>query len=199
MLEAAADGLAVDGHKRASGGGGQRVDPGGEAGLERLRIQACKHAAEGVVGGDARGQLEEAGKPREFGAAKKRHLDPAIGPADDRTNGDHQHVGEPMHAVFGPRIRKVCKKAQDSASRLAFHAAAPFDRSTSKPTGPGKLHDRHHPMPPPLAQANAIQNIHAIALGGEACSTKVGGIMLRGGVFVAREWIAGGWRSSIGG
>jgi len=104
-IQAAAEGLAVDGHQAARGGGGQVGDPLHEAPLEGRRVHGREDPAERVVRGNATRQIQEGLEPGLLAVAELLDLHPAVGPTDDRRNGDGQDVAEgvffrPVH----PRV-----------------------------------------------------------------------------------------------
>ena len=67
VLEAAAQALAVDGHQLAGGELHQVLHPLHEAVFKSLRLQFGKNVAEGVVGGNAVGQLQKGPQPGQLG------------------------------------------------------------------------------------------------------------------------------------
>ena len=72
-----------------------RLHPGQEATLELLRIQAGKHAPEGIV----RGEVEERLQPGPFARAELRHVHPAVGATDDGADGNNDDTQQGV--VFG--------------------------------------------------------------------------------------------------
>ncbi len=118
-VQAAADRLAVDGDQPAGRGGGQVGDPLHEALLEGHRVQRREDPAEGVVRGDAVGQVQEGLEPLPLAAAELGHLHPAVGPADDGADGDGQDVAQSCASWFdsceGPSVRQM--RAADPAGR----------------------------------------------------------------------------------
>ena len=71
---------------------GQALGPGDEAILQLHRVQPGEDIAEGVVGWNAVGQLQEALKPGQFALAEKLNMDPGIGAADGGADGDGRNV-----------------------------------------------------------------------------------------------------------
>ena len=87
----AAQGLAVDRHlaRHQVGHGGH---PTPEAGLELHGVDQGEEAAEGVVGGDAVGQLQEAAQPLQLGVAEALDGHPVVRTAQDSTQGHRNHI-----------------------------------------------------------------------------------------------------------
>ena len=94
-VAASARGLAVDGHD-AGDLAGERPTPRGEPGREGLRIQLPQDPREGVVRGDAVGQLQKGREPRLPGETVGRELGVVIGTAQRREERNGEHVGERM-------------------------------------------------------------------------------------------------------
>src|SRR5262249_61329096 len=67
-----------------------------EARRERLTVEGREHPVEGVVAGDAVGQLQEPLEPVVPGVAESLDLLETVGPADHRTEGDGEDVVEPV-------------------------------------------------------------------------------------------------------
>lgn len=86
--------LAVNGDDLAFGKFSDALNPIEEALLEGVWINPGEHVADGVVRGNAVGQLQEALEPVVLGAAKLFDADEGIGPADDRTDGQGEDVFE---------------------------------------------------------------------------------------------------------
>ncbi len=72
--------------------------PGDKAVLKLGRVNAGKYPTKGVVGGNPVGQSKKRLEPRLFEAAKFGHRDPAIGPADDRRERNHDDIEQRMVA-----------------------------------------------------------------------------------------------------
>ncbi|MDF3017050.1 MAG: hypothetical protein K0R44_2275, partial [Thermomicrobiales bacterium] len=85
LAEGAAQGFAIDRHDLAVEGLGKGLSPGGEAGLEGVRIDQHEDPPEGVVRGNAVGQGQEGPQPTHLGAAVERDVVPALGARDHRT------------------------------------------------------------------------------------------------------------------
>jgi hypothetical protein len=122
VLEAAADGLAVDGHQPPARRPRDGRDPGGEPPLERVGVQAGEDAAERVVGGDAVGQVQEGAEPRQLAAAELLDLRPPVGAADHAADGEHEDVVQLVDHVTRPRVGHVAEEAQNTPGRSAVHA-----------------------------------------------------------------------------
>ncbi len=85
--------------------------PPGEARRELVPVQRREHPVERVVAGDAVGQRQERLEPVHAGVAEPLDLLEAVGPADDRAQGDDKDVVEsvplgPIHTRVG-QIGKV--------------------------------------------------------------------------------------------
>ena len=91
-VEGAAQRLAVDGDDLALGGLVQRLDPAEEAPLELLGVEPLEEAAEGVMRGDAVGQVQEGAQPGELGVAEVLDVIPGVGPGDDGADGDGDDI-----------------------------------------------------------------------------------------------------------
>ena len=89
---AAAQGLAVQGDDFARQRAAQALGPGAEGFGELLRVEHGKDASEGVVAGDAVGQLQEFAQPMLLGLAELLHLHEALGPAQQRADGEQKDV-----------------------------------------------------------------------------------------------------------
>ena len=119
--------LAVDGHRPQTGRGTQPSRPPAEAGRERRAVQGGQHPVERVVAGDAVGQLQEPPQPVELGLAEPLDLFETVRPGDDRADGDHQNVGEPV--FFGPihpRVGQVGERIDERDLRPAHDRNAPW-------------------------------------------------------------------------
>ena len=101
----AALGLTVDGDRVSSGGSafymGQYRSfhhfrhPGGEALLKGQRVEQAEDPSEGVVRGDAAGQLEEGLEPsRSWSGLKLRPCTQSSAPAEDGAGGDENDLVE---------------------------------------------------------------------------------------------------------
>ena len=99
--------LAIDGHDLARQHLTNRGHPGPKALLERPRRQQREDPPEGVVGGDAVGQLQELSKPRLLGAPERRDTHPVVRAADHRRDRDHHHVDQLVAALA--RVARVLK------------------------------------------------------------------------------------------
>src|SRR6266542_2726337 len=93
-LGTAAGGLAVDGNGLEPAGRAQGRHPAAEAGSELAGVQGGEDAAEGVVGGDAVGQGQEAPEPVVLGMAEGLDVGPGLGPADDGAQGEDEDVAQ---------------------------------------------------------------------------------------------------------
>ena len=104
---------------------GDAGHPGGEAPLERVGAQRREDAAEGVVAGDAAGQVQEGAEPRQLAAGEHLDLGPPAGAADDGTDGQDDDVVQLVDYVGGPRVGQAQEEAQHTPGRLDVHAQAP--------------------------------------------------------------------------
>ena len=119
-----AQGLAVDGDVLEIQGPGDLGHPGGEAGLEPFRVECGEEAAEGVVGGDAVGQAEEAFEPVVFGGAVLVDIDPGVGPANDGTDGEGDDVEQVVQAgTLQAGVGQSPEMGQQRAELSCGHAA----------------------------------------------------------------------------
>jgi hypothetical protein len=124
-LEAAANRLAVDGHQPPDRQFDHRRHPRQEAAFKGVGVQQREDSAEGVMRRNAALEVQEGREPLEFALAPELHLHPAVGPADDRHDCDHQQVVQFMNGVVAPRVRQVRKKAQKTTARTGVHAKLP--------------------------------------------------------------------------
>jgi hypothetical protein len=90
----AAQRLAIDGDRGAGGQLAHRRHPGAKAALDLRRVERGKDAAAGVGRGNPMRQGQKGAEPVVFGLAKGLDLDPRIGSADDRAQGDGHDVQE---------------------------------------------------------------------------------------------------------
>ena len=126
MLEAVAKALAIDGHELAAGELDHRGHPLLEAAIEGPGVQATEDIAEGVVGGDAVGQVQEGLQPGEPGPAILGHGGPAVGPTDHREEGDGEEIDQFVAAVGASGVGHCFEGAGNLRGRLGVHAKAPF-------------------------------------------------------------------------
>jgi hypothetical protein len=91
-VEGASKGLAVDGDDLPLGRLVQRLDPAQEALLELVGVEPLEEAAEGVMRGDAVGQVQEGLEPVVLGVAEVLDVVPGVGPGDDGADGDGDDV-----------------------------------------------------------------------------------------------------------
>jgi hypothetical protein len=81
--------LAVDGHDRpidiggGRGGRPERLQPGGESGLEGLGAEGHQDASEDILAGDAVGQVERAGEEVRLGGGPNGDGGRAAGAGED--------------------------------------------------------------------------------------------------------------------
>ena len=101
----AAQRLAVDGDNLGGKCLPQAARPVGETLRKLPRIEQGKDTSEGIMTGDAIGQLEKARQPGAFGFSEALKLDKVLRPAEQRADGDHQAVVEAMRlGALQPRI-----------------------------------------------------------------------------------------------
>ena len=142
MLEAVAKALAIDGHELAAGELDHRGHPLLEAAFEGLGVQAAKDIAEGVVGGDAMGQVQEGPQPGELGPAILWHCGPAVGPGHHREQGDGEAIDQPVAAIGASGVEHCFIKGEGNLrGRLGVHAKAPF-QSQGSSVSSAKLRNR---------------------------------------------------------
>ncbi|CAM3901610.1 hypothetical protein POHY109586_24440 [Polaromonas hydrogenivorans] len=91
----AAHALAINGH-HALDLAGNALQPVDAYFLQRLRVNELEHPAKRVVRGNAIGQLQKRGEPFLLCLAKLHHVNPVIGPADNRAQRNHQNVHQFM-------------------------------------------------------------------------------------------------------
>jgi hypothetical protein len=73
-----------------------RPHPAEERALERVRVDQHQHAAEGVVRGDAVGEIEEAPEPRLLAPAVERDVLEALRLAEHGAHRDDEDVEQPV-------------------------------------------------------------------------------------------------------
>ena len=91
-VERVAQGLAVDGDEPAAAGADYGAHPAHEALLEGGGVEGGEDAAEGVVGGDAVGQVQEGLQPAPLVQAVGFHVGPGVGARDDRAESQGDEV-----------------------------------------------------------------------------------------------------------
>ena len=96
-----------------------------------VRVEPGEDAAEGVVGGDAVGQVEEAAEEVELGPAVALDLGPAVGPGQGAAQGQDDDIQQgvmsaALDAGIGQCFKERCKQLQ---SRIAWHALPPASGS----------------------------------------------------------------------
>jgi hypothetical protein len=84
--------------------------PAQEAGLELLGVEGLEDAVEGVVGGDAVGQVEERLEPVDLGLPELLDIVPGLGAADDRAEGDRDDREQRMQ--LGPFDSRVFERRE---------------------------------------------------------------------------------------
>ena len=72
----------------------ESVQPLDERLLQRHRVEAIKEPLEGVMGGNAVGQLQEALEPVLAAAGEGGHVNPGVGPGNNGTKGHDDDVQE---------------------------------------------------------------------------------------------------------
>ena len=97
--------LAVDGHHFALGDLGYGLDPLHETALKLLWVQSGEDVAEGIMGRDTVGQLQEGLEPLLFTVAEELDIHPRISAADGGTkgNGDDIQKFVPLGTI-NPRV-----------------------------------------------------------------------------------------------
>ena len=112
---AAAQSLAVNGDNLGGKSLAQAARPVGESLRKLPRIEQGKDTPEGIMTGDAVGQLEKARQPSAFGFSEALKLDKVLRSTQKRADGDHQDIVEAMSlGALHPRIgdeREVKTKA----------------------------------------------------------------------------------------
>ena len=90
---------------------------------------------EGVVRGNAVGQLQKLLKPGQFRAAVFSHLGPGLGAADGPAKSDEEHIGQQVTGVVMPRVFNTSKMfAQARIGRLG-HGVTTLKPSVFKVVG----------------------------------------------------------------
>jgi hypothetical protein len=109
--------LAVHGDDLAVGDLVDGVDPGQEAVDKLLAVQGGVDAADGVLRGDAIGQLQVLFQPGPLGMAEFLHADKVVGAADHGGDGQKEDVAELVSlAALDTRILKLVKIAKERKS-----------------------------------------------------------------------------------
>ena len=98
-----------------SRGGAHRLDPEQETGFKLLCIPHSKDPTEGVVRGNAMGQVPKRLPSTPFALPKPFHVYPDVGPADDAEEGDEQDGGQRMAA--GARIPRIVDRFHEGHPR----------------------------------------------------------------------------------
>jgi hypothetical protein len=104
----------------------RRLHPGQEAGLERRRIEGGEDPAEGVMGGNAVGQVQELPEERLLAAPERLNGHPAVGPRDHGANGDGHDVEQGVAlGALDPRIGQRGKMRLQRAAGAGDHRGTP--------------------------------------------------------------------------
>ena len=106
----ATQGLASAGHDLCGGRTDHVLHPAEQAALKRDRIELREDAPEGSVTGNAVGQGENGAQPGCLGVAEALHLDPGIGAADHRTQGDGKEIQQ--RVAFRARDARVGERGK---------------------------------------------------------------------------------------
>ena len=93
-VERASQRLAVDGDDLVLGRLVQGLDPAEEAALKLGGVEPLEKTSEGVVGGDAVGQVKERLEPVVLGLTEVLNVVPGVGPGDDSADGDGDEIKE---------------------------------------------------------------------------------------------------------
>ena len=110
----ATQGLAVDGYMLDPQSGTDGLHPFPKASLERLGLEPIEDTLEGVVRGDAVGQLQEGAQPVAAFASEGHDLLPILGPGDDRAQSDDDDVLQAVQAPVGsPGVLELGKECGD--------------------------------------------------------------------------------------
>ena len=126
-VEGASQRLAVDGDDLPLGRLVQGLDPAEEALLELVGVEPLEEAAEGVVRGDAVGQVQEGPQPVELGVAEVLDVVPGVGPGDDRTDGDGDDVEEFVEAgAVDAGVGQVGEVVGDGEFLVGGHGDPPW-------------------------------------------------------------------------
>ena len=125
--------LAVYGHHLAGHEGRHRLGPLHETALELLRVQPGENVAEGVVGGNAVGQVQKGAEPLLLALAEHLHVDPGIRAADYGADGDCHDVQQLVSlSPLYPRALQVLKTFHDRCT-LPLHHHSPSHHPDSEP------------------------------------------------------------------
>jgi hypothetical protein len=85
----------------------QRREELQQALLELLEVEGAEDGVEAIVGGDARGEVEEAGEPLPSGAAEGGDGDEVVGPAEHRADSDGHEVDQRIGHLAATRIGQL--------------------------------------------------------------------------------------------
>lgn len=111
-VERALDSLAIDGDYFARQGWGDGSHPLAETLLHLLRVEQREYPPEGVVGGNAAGQVEKRRRPRLLQLPIVRDVDPRFGPGHHGADGDDQQVEQAVPGA--PGTARVWKRGERS-------------------------------------------------------------------------------------
>ena len=122
--------LAVDGHHLPRQRLRHPLAPLHEAFLEPPRVQSGEHLAKSVMGRNAVGQVQKGPEPFLLALAEHRHMNPRVGPTDDRANGYGDDVQQrvPLAPLY-PRVFQFPKIVHN------------------RPTPPFRHHSSFYPTP----------------------------------------------------
>src|SRR5579875_3343563 len=87
-------GFAIDGDVPYTQDGADLVQPAEQGGLQGLGLETVEDTLEGVMGGEAIGQLQEALQPVQAFASEGFDVGPGVGAGDDGADGDGEDVAQ---------------------------------------------------------------------------------------------------------
>jgi hypothetical protein len=116
LVMGSAKGFPIDGDGFAAEGLGHILHPLSKKRLKAFGIDPCKETAEGVVGRDTVGELEEFFEPCDFGVAELGDLCPGVCAADDGAKRDQKDVVEAVASVVTSGILDAAEMFAEGAS-----------------------------------------------------------------------------------
>ena len=121
LVEALAEGLAIDGDELPGGDLVQRCDPGEQATLELAGLDRLEDGIESVMRGDAAGEVEDLGQPGSLLAGPCGDGHEVVGPGDHGTQGHGHDVDERIENLAAARVGEAGEVLVDPSGEVVRH------------------------------------------------------------------------------